>query len=70
MKIKAKHVHITLPANAPQVIELDNPKPHPVLYTTSEGGDWELWAIRNHSVAHAIKFSDGSIFDMVNGWRK
>lgn len=50
-------------------------KPKPTHYTTQEGGHWIAWLecygarYPNSPVAHAIKFSDGSIFDMVNGWR-
>lgn len=47
-------------------------KPKPTHYTTKEGGHWNTWLPdnRNHPTAHSIKFEDGSIFDMVNGWRK
>lgn len=55
--------------------------PKPTHYTVIDGGDWIEWNdykpwqhpyIRkhNHTKAHAIKFDNGAIFDMVNGWRK
>lgn len=55
-------------------------KPKPTHFTTHEGGPWHGWYERNvlatrlhghlSNYFHAIKFSDGSIFDMVNGWRE
>lgn len=45
----------------------------PTHYTVVEVGKWEPWDLegfKNHSTAHAIKFEDGSIFDMKNGWRQ
>jgi len=54
----------------PTVI-VKNELPEPVYYTMYEGGPWNTWRKgKNNHVAHSIKFSDGSIFDMVNGWRK
>jgi hypothetical protein len=58
-------------ANRPAVVE--------VLLT--EGGQWIVWgpnALRidpeqekkgNYHSVHAIKFDDGSIWDVANGWR-
>lgn len=47
-------------------------RPWPVAYTTREGDDWTPWGndTRPRPEAHAIKFSDGAILDMVNGWRE
>lgn len=53
-------------------------KPKPVRYTTYEGGEWLQWKDWDDvgkrppypAVAHSVEFSDGSIFDMVNGWRR
>lgn len=43
----------------------------PVAYTHSEGGPWIAFGTDSgpHLAAHAIKFSNGQVFDMVNGWR-
>lgn len=56
---------------------MTTPKPKPTHYTVREGGDWIAWRDAaphtfhpNASTCHAIKFDDGSIFDMVNGWRE
>lgn len=54
--------------------------PQPTHYTAHEGGVWiefKYWKPGgmghhpppNHNLMHSIKFSDGSIFDTVNGWR-
>lgn len=49
-------------------------KPEPTHFTIIEGGEWYIWEAR-HTFKwsdrnfHAIKFEDGSIFDMINGWR-
>lgn len=48
-------------------------RPEPVAYVIKEGDgwlEWVNWPTNKSKTAHAIKFSDGSIFDMVNGWRK
>ena len=56
-------------------------KPEPVAFTVSEGSYWIDWELRSHIFEHcktqriqgelfAIKFSDGSIFDFVVGWRR
>lgn len=48
-------------------------QPKPIAFTKVEGGEWIEF---NNSIygrnppANAIKFEDGSIFDMVNGWRE
>lgn len=44
--------------------------PNPIKYTVEEGGSWIDWQSHRHYLAHAIMFEDGSVFDMVNGWRK
>jgi hypothetical protein len=48
-------------------------RPEPISYSPKEGTGWIPWGktydIRPREL-HAIRFSDGSIFDMVNGWRK
>lgn len=48
-------------------------KPKPVAFCTMDGGPWILlsqWVFSRYKQARAIKFEDGSIFDMINGWRK
>lgn len=51
----------------------------PTRFTTEEGGTWVQWENR-HEVSrwyaggrtlavHSIEFDDGSVFDVVNGWR-
>ena len=42
---------------------------NPSAYILYEGGVWQLWGDEPKAV-HAIMFSDGEIFDTVNGWRK
>jgi hypothetical protein len=50
-------------------------RPEPIEFTTREGGSWMNWDMGHvpgalpPPVIHAVKFSDGSIFDTVNGWR-
>lgn len=47
-------------------------KPKPTHFIAKEGEPWVLWQDwpkRQNLTAHVIKFDDGSIFDMVNGWR-
>lgn len=44
----------------------------PTHFTIKEGGEWIEWHNRGFSntrIAHAIKFSNGAIFDMQSGWR-
>lgn len=60
-------------------------KLEPIEFLLIEGGFWIPWnermndlfhrvgggtVARTGPLLHAIKFSDGSIFDYVNGWRK
>ena len=47
-------------------------RPEPVAYNNIEGGNWIPWSNiqTSTSVIHAIRFSDGSVLDVVNGWRK
>lgn len=50
-------------------------RPEPVEFAIVEGGIWHPWVANMTFTAHdrnfhAIKFSNGSVFDMVNGWRK
>ena len=43
-----------------------------IAYTTEEGGLWTEFSpgLQNKNLlVHSIKFSDGSIWDVVNGWR-
>jgi hypothetical protein len=56
--------------------------PNPVKYLVDEGEVWVDWdpkypddgimraVTRRPDRLHAIMFEDGSVFDMVNGWRK
>jgi hypothetical protein len=53
-------------------------KPQPVKYTQYEGDHWSDWGTiderRQTDMGkgvrfHSIKFDDGSVFDMLNGWR-
>lgn len=47
-------------------------KPAPTHYLPAEGGCWQEWTsvfVDRPRAVHAIKFSDGSIFDVVQGWR-
>jgi hypothetical protein len=53
-------------------------KPEPVKFCVVEGGNWVAWEDRKfldgarHAPglqAHSIVFDDGSVFDLVNGWR-
>lgn len=51
---------------------LEPKMPKPTHFTIKEGGEWIGWHDRgfsNTKVAQAIKFEDGTIFDMINGWR-
>ncbi len=53
--------------------------PAPTHFTMIEGGKWHPWGDVNFRrtkrrgmegiLAHSIKFADGTVFDMVNGWR-
>jgi hypothetical protein len=46
-------------------------RPNPIAYTTEEGGHWRSWLRPNPTnTIHALRFSDGSEFDAVNGWRE
>ena len=43
----------------------------PVAYTDREGGEWVPYPeVADMPVVHAIKCSNGAIWDQVNGWRK
>jgi hypothetical protein len=45
----------------------------PIRYSIEEGGEWHEWKKWPESPKphiHAVQFSDYSIFDTVNGWRK
>jgi hypothetical protein len=53
-------------------------QPQPVKFAVVEGGQWVNWADRKSLPEarkrpglqlHCIVFDDGSVFDMVNGWR-
>jgi hypothetical protein len=41
-----------------------------VAVTTKEGGDWHEFLTFKGGAVHAIKFSDGKIWDPINGFRK
>lgn len=43
--------------------------PTPELVSLTEGSEWQEFA-GNKDRVHAIMFSDGSVLDVVNGWRK
>jgi hypothetical protein len=47
--------------------------PKPTHYSIQEGNDWLRWPTRievcHNNRFHAIKFDNGRVFDMVNGWR-
>jgi hypothetical protein len=51
-------------------------KPRTVAVCSSEGDEWMVWPISQvhqgdyADRVHAIKFSDGSVWDAVNGWRQ
>lgn len=52
-------------------------KPKPVKFTQHEGTPWRLWEDReefrdvDRQVRfHSIMFEDGTVFDMLNGWRE
>lgn len=68
-----KHVEA---ARSPAPDTISVPRPQPTHYAVEEGGIWLEWGINRHVLPvahkhiHSIKFSDGSIFDAVNGWRK
>ena len=58
-------------------LEQQEPKlPQPTHYTMVEGGEWKpfkSYVAGNpppNKTAHAIKFDNGAVFDMVNGWRE
>jgi hypothetical protein len=44
-------------------------RPQPTAYTKAEGGMWLPWKRRASNLVHAIRFSDGSELDCINGWR-
>jgi hypothetical protein len=48
-------------------------KPKTVAVTLAEGGDWHAFPLGRRfgpgKQVHSIKFSDGSEWDAVNGWR-
>jgi hypothetical protein len=54
---------------------LSGKEPDALFFTTREGGQWlpwstrHSWLIADRKPLHAIKFADGSIFDVLNGWR-
>lgn len=58
------------------ILQKNTGLPKPTHYCTREGGKWYNWIdLNNRGIqftrngAHAIKFDNGAIFDMVNGWR-
>lgn len=58
-----------------EVAKVTQQMPKPVAFTVGEGDNWLLWGnnkamFNNKLTAHAIKFNDGSIFDIANGWRQ
>lgn len=45
-------------------------KPTTTHFTLKEGGPWHRWVQHDSAgPVHAIAFSDGSVWDVVNGWR-
>ena len=47
----------------------DNPSPIAVAVLAKEGREWIPFDSFEGKLVHAIRFSDGSIWDAVNGWR-
>lgn len=46
-------------------------RPKATQYTVEEGGDWRTFNDRiSPRAVHSLRFSDGSEWDTVNGWRK
>lgn len=46
--------------------------PKTIAVTISEGGEWILFSkfrTLKYGQVHSIKFSNGSVWDAVNGWR-
>lgn len=50
-----------------------NGMPSTEAVTIEEGGPWYRWSDRGElpkiRTVHSVRFSDGSIWDAVNGWR-
>ena len=47
--------------------------PEPIAILHHEGDEWTPWNPKQTNTVyaiHAIRFADGSIFDVVNGWRQ
>lgn len=66
---------------AKRKVEVEKTRPNVVEVLLTEGGQWIIWGPNTlrkdpeqekkghyHSV-HALKFEDGSIWDVANGWR-
>lgn len=61
--------------------EVEKTRPKIVEVLLTEGGTWIIWGANtlrkdpeqaskgNYHSVHAIKFEDGSIWDVANGWR-
>jgi hypothetical protein len=61
--------------------ELNRKRPQVTEVLLTEGGQWIIWAPNalrvdpeqekkgNYHAIHALKFADGSIWDVANGWR-
>ena len=45
-------------------------KPATVAIAEREGGQWLPFPHRTVQRVHAIRFSDGSVWDAINGWRQ
>lgn len=64
-----------------RIAELNRTRPQVVEVLLKEGGQWIVWAPNEarlepdhekkggYIAVHALKFADGSIWDVVNGWR-
>lgn len=46
-------------------------KPKPISYCSKQGDYWYGWEdFSRPKTIYSIRFDDGSVFDMVNGWRE
>lgn len=50
-------------------VEVRVEHPTPLAILDYEGGRWQPWKTHAGSNVHAVLFADGSVFDVVNGWR-
>ena len=73
-KFRSRQTHILeyiLQAFLDNRIFMERKDIQPTHFTMCEGGEWYAWdtKFREMRTAHSIRFTDGSVFDMVNGWR-